>query len=465
MAAAILLFLFQGAGRAPKRSGDLVQRGRKNKALRGSLHQVRAGRAPKRSGALVQRGRKNKVLRGFVHQARAGRAPKRSGDLVQRERKNKALRGSVHQVRAGRAPKSPRDLVQRGRKNKVLLGFVHQVRAGRALKRSGDLVQRGRKNKVLLGFVHQVRAGRAPKRSEDLVQKGRKNKGLRGFVHQPRAEKTGKGGPGTAHVGAPLPAKPCISVARRQHFALERCRSPAELAPRCRQSLVPPLRGANILPWSATGHRPSWRSITGKALCLRYGAPTFYPEDRPGIAHVGALLPAKPCASVARRQHFALEHSRSPAELAPHCRQSLVPSLRGANILPWSAAGHRPCWRPLAGKTLCLRYGAPTFYPEARPGIAHVGARLPAKPCASVARRQHFALERSRSPAELAPFCPQSLVPPLQGANILPWSAAGNRPSWRPVAAHPPAGKNNKKTSNLSCSSMVRDQGFEPWTP
>ena len=25
--------------------------------------------------------------------------------------------------------------------------------------------------------------------------------------------------------------------------------------------------------------------------------------------------------------------------------------------------------------------------------------------------------------------------------------------------------KNNKKTSNLSCSSVVRDQGFEPWTP
>ena len=64
MAAAILLFCFQGAGRklstecrpvadsrtswrpiaglALKRSGDLVQRGRKNKALRGSVHQVRA---------------------------------------------------------------------------------------------------------------------------------------------------------------------------------------------------------------------------------------------------------------------------------------------------------------------------------------------------------------------------------------------------------------------------------------
>ena len=369
MAAAILLFCFQGAGR------KLSTECRPVVGSRPSWRPI-AGRAPKRSGDLVQRGRKNKALRGSVHQVRAGRAPKRSGDLVQRERKNKALRGSVHQVRAGRAPKSPRDLVQRGRKNKALRGSVHQVRAGRALKRSGDLVQRERKNKVLRGFVHQVRAGRALKRPGDLVQRERKNKGLRGFVHQPRAEKTGKGGPGTAHVGAPLPAKPCISVARRQHFALERCRSPAELAPRCRQSLVPPLRGANILPWSAAGHWPSWRPITGKALCLRCEAPTFCLGAQPGTAQVGAPLLAKPCASVTRRQHFALRLGRTPAELAPHCRQSLVPPLQGANILPWSAAGHRPCWRPFAGKTLCLRYGAPTFCPGALPATGRVGARL-----------------------------------------------------------------------------------------
>ena len=155
MAAAILLFCFQGAGR------KLSTECRPVVGSRPSWRPI-AGRAPKRSGDLVQRGRKNKVLRGFVHQVRAGRALKSPGDLVQRERKNKALRGSVHQVRAGRAPKRSGDLVQRERKNKVLWGFVHQVRAGRALKRSGDLVQRERKNKVLRGFVHQVRAGRAP---------------------------------------------------------------------------------------------------------------------------------------------------------------------------------------------------------------------------------------------------------------------------------------------------------------
>ena len=140
------------------------------------------------------------------------------------------------------------------------------------------------------------------------------------------------------------------------------------MAPVCRQNLMPPLRGANILPWSAAGHRPSWRLGAGKTLCLRYGAPTFYPEDRPVTAQVGAPLPAKPCIFVARRQHFALERSRQPVELAPHCRQSLVPPLRGANILPWSAAGHRPSWRPITGKALCLRCEAPTFCPGARPG-------------------------------------------------------------------------------------------------
>ena len=142
---------------------------------------------------------------------------------------------------AGRALKRPGDLVQRGRKNKVLRGFVHQVRAGRALKRSGDLVQRERKNKVLRGFVHQVGAGRALKRSGDLVQRERKNKVFRGFVHQVCA------GP-SARVGAPLPAKPCISVTRRQHFALRRLCPSAKLAPHCRQSHVSPLRDANISP-------------------------------------------------------------------------------------------------------------------------------------------------------------------------------------------------------------------------
>ena len=206
------------------------------------------------------------------------------------------------------------------------------------------------------------------------------------------------------------------------------------------------------MPWSAAGHRPSWRLGAGKTLCLRYGAPTFYPEDRPGTAHVGARLPAKSYASVTRRQHFALERSRSPPKLAPHCRQILASSLRGANILPWSAAGNRPSWRPIAGKALCLRCEAPTFCPGAQPGTGRVGAPLPAKPCASVTRRQHFALERSRTPAKLAPVCRQNLMPPLQDANILPW------PSSRPP-------KNNKKRATSVARPWCAIRGSNPGHP
>ena len=62
-----------------------------------------------------------------------GCVSKMPADLVQRERKNKALRGFVHQVPRGRALKQPADLVQRERKNKALRGFVHQVHGGRHL--------------------------------------------------------------------------------------------------------------------------------------------------------------------------------------------------------------------------------------------------------------------------------------------------------------------------------------------
>ena len=58
------------------------------------------------------------------------RVPKQPTDLVQRERKNKALREFVHQVHGGRALKQPADLVQSERRNKALRGFVHQVPHG-----------------------------------------------------------------------------------------------------------------------------------------------------------------------------------------------------------------------------------------------------------------------------------------------------------------------------------------------
>lgn len=73
---------------------------RRNKVLRGFVHQVQGVEAPKRAKNLVQGKRKNKVLRGFVHQDRRVRAQKRAKDLVQRKRRNKFLRESLHQVRS-----------------------------------------------------------------------------------------------------------------------------------------------------------------------------------------------------------------------------------------------------------------------------------------------------------------------------------------------------------------------------
>ena len=53
----------------------------------------------------------------------------------------------------------------------------------------------------------------------------------------------------------------------------------------------------------------------------------------------------------------------------------------------------------------------------------------------------------------------------LCGNSCTKSAPAGRRhlPPIRSVAGA--TSKNNKKTSNLSCSFVVRDQGFEPWTP
>ena len=178
-------------------------------------------------------------------------------------------------------------------------------------------------------------------------------------------------------------------------------------------------------------------------------------------------MPAKPYASVTGRQHFTLRIGRASPKLAPHCRQSLVPPLRGANILPWSAAGHRPSWRSFARKALCLRYGAPTFYPEARPAAGKVRARFPAKPINSVFVREPRWLRRAESRSGRR-FGSRSAARKANKFGFHARTPVPRRAESRPAGRHlqlirrPP--KNNKKTSNLSCSSMVRDQGLEPWT-
>ena len=54
-----------------------------------------------------------------------------------------------------------------------------------------------------------------------LGAKGTKEQGFAGVRAPTPCRKIGKGGPDTGRVGARLPAKPCTSVTRRQHFAVK----------------------------------------------------------------------------------------------------------------------------------------------------------------------------------------------------------------------------------------------------
>ena len=76
------------------------------------------------------------------------------------------------------------------------------------------------------------------------------------------------------------PGKPYSSVEGRKPFAGKRRRRLREFAPHSRESLILPLRGANRLPGKGAGGRGSLRLLPGKALFLRREAQTFHPEKR-----------------------------------------------------------------------------------------------------------------------------------------------------------------------------------------
>ena len=119
------------------------------------------------------------------------------------------------------------------------------------------------------------------------------------------------------------------------------------------------------MPRSPPMDRPSWRLTPGKALSYRFEAPTFCPGVCRWGARVSASPPAKPYATVPRRQPFAPDPAGRPPELAPHSRQSLELPFRGANFLPRSPPVGRPSWRLTSGKALCHRSEAPTLCPGA----------------------------------------------------------------------------------------------------
>ena len=72
--------------------------------------------------------------------------------------------------------------------------------------------------------------------------------------------------PAAVGVCAPLPGKAYFSVEGRKHFAGKRRRRLREFAPHSRESLILPLRGANLSPGRGAGGCGSLRPIPGKAL-------------------------------------------------------------------------------------------------------------------------------------------------------------------------------------------------------
>ena len=121
--------------------------------------------------------------------------------------------------------------------------------------------------------------------------------------------------PAGVGVCAPKPGKPYPTVERRKPCAWKSGRRAWEFAPQSRESLNPPLWGANLLPGKAAGGRGSLRPRAGKALFHRREAQTFCLEKRAAGVGVCAPEPGKPYSSVEGRKPCAgksrrLEQSR-----------------------------------------------------------------------------------------------------------------------------------------------------------
>ena len=140
-------------------------------------------------------------------------------------------------------------------------------------------------------------------------------------------------------VCASYPGKPYSSVEGRKPFAGKRRRRLCGFAPHTRESLILPLRGANLLPGKAPGGCESLRLIPGKALFFRRGAQTFCREEAPAAEGGCASHPGKPYSTVERRKPFAGKSTRRLGGFAPHSRESLILPSRGANRFPGSRRG------------------------------------------------------------------------------------------------------------------------------
>ena len=199
-------------------------------------------------------------------------------------------------------------------------------------------------------------------------------------------------------VCASFPGKPYSSVEGRKPIAGKRRWRRCGFAPHSQESLILPLRGANLLPGKAVGGRGSLRPTPVKALFYRRGAQTNCREEAPPAVWVCASYPGK-----------------------------LYSSVEGANFLQGRGAGGCGGLRLTPGKALFFRQGAQTFCRDKAPAAVRVCAPHPGKPYSSVKGRKPFAWKSPRRLCEFAPHSPESLILPLRGANLLPGKAPGGR--------------------------------------
>ena len=203
------------------------------------------------------------------------------------------------------------------------------------------------------------------------------------------------------------------------------------MAPCSPQALVPSSGYANRGAVTPARGLPCWRLASRKPLRLRRATPTEAPLPRRAAFHVGALLPASPCAFVRPRQQRRRYPSARPSMLAPCSPQALAPSSGHANRGTVSPARGLPCWRLASRKPLRLRRATPTEAPFPRRAAFHVGALLPASPCACVRPRQQRHRFPGARPSRFAPCFPQALAPSLGHANRGAVIQARGLPGWR----------------------------------
>ena len=147
-------------------------------------------------------------------------------------------------------------------------------------------------------------------------------------------------------IGATPPSSICTGARRRQL---------REFAPHSRESLILPSRGANFLQGRGAGGRGSLRLLPGKALFLRREAQTFHPEKRRRLRE---FAPRSRESLILPSRGANLSPGKAPrrrCEFAPHSRESLILPSRGANLSPGRAAAGCGSLRLTPGKALFFR--------------------------------------------------------------------------------------------------------------